>query len=286
MTDISRVHEMGASGNLPVSSKKEAPPKSKEAQVDTSDKLSIGGHLKKAAKTVGGAALGAVIGTLNAVDRGMSSSVEAAYKGAGLDDTETSLGKNVQRLAIAAGSIGGLVMGASGGIPGMLVGAMVGPGVVGGLIEGGKGVIQGGKAGIQAAKTAAGKAESYVTKKMGKLAGKAAKVATLAGVGAVATPALAIAGSVIKGIDFACKAIGVKPEVKTTGEAISNLAKEGTVLYGYVAGALESGPGLAAGIAGGVATAGGLGTLVSGIKGGAKGAVEGFKIGMNIVNKK
>jgi len=282
MPDIGAIGR-GGQANLPA--RIDTTPKKKDAKIDTSDKVTLGGVMRKAGKYALGTGLSVVAAPLNALDRGIGGSVESGIKALGLEGKQKGIGKNLAKIAVVGGAVVGAVSCASMGPVALITGAMMGPGVAGGLISGGKGAIDGGKTGFKVTGAVARKVDEKVAGKAGKFLGKAAKVATAVALGAVAIPGMALVGSLSKSFDFARKAMGVNPKPKTAGQAVGNLAKEGAMIYGYVTGAIEAGPGLIPSVAGGVATAGGIGTGVAGLKEGAKGFVDGVKGSFNFAGR-
>jgi len=287
MADISSIR-----GNVPINLQaRTGKPKEKKqaAKIDTGDKVEISAG-KKAGKFLLGAAMSTVMAPANALYEGIRGSATAADKGLGIEGKQTGIGKNLQKLAVGAGVLLGAVGGSTFGPVGMITGAMMGPGAIGGLIAGGKGVIEGGKTGFKLTGKVAGKVAGKVSAKWGSLAGKAAKIATAAALGAIAIPGMALMKGMNKGIDFARKAIGIRKEPKTLGQAAGNLGKEGAVLYGIISGTIEASPGFVTALAGGISTAGGIGTGVAGVISGAKGFAEGvrgsFKLADDLINKK
>lgn len=282
---MAEVGAIGRGGNVNLPARIDTPTKNQDAKIDTRDKVTLGGVMRKAGKYALGTGLAVIVAPAAAIDNAISGTIDGGMRGLDIEGPQKGIGKNLQKLAITGGAIFGAVCGATMGPVGVFTGAMLGPGVAGGLISGGKGAIEGSKTGFEVTRSVARKVDEKVAGKVGKFLGKAAKVTTAVALGAVAIPGLAVIGSISKGFDFARKAMGVNPKPKTAGQAVGRLAQEGAMLYGYVTGAIEAGPGLVPAVAGGVATAGGIGTGIAGVKAGAKGFVKGLKASYYVAGK-
>lgn len=290
--------DIGAIGrNMPASipakagvDRKTAPAGEESGGIDTGDKITLKGALKKAGKFALGTAIATVVAPLNAVERALDGSMDAGERGLGVEGPQKGVTKNLQKIAMPLSSIAGMIMGMPLGIPGMMAGAMMAPGAAGGLIAGGKGLLGGAKKGFTLTKAVARKLEEKVSGKSGRLSGKAAKIAAAVAMGAVAIPGFALGLSLLSGLNFARKAININPAPKNNAEVAGTLAKEGTLLYGFLSGAAEAGPGLAATSAGGIATVGSFATgaagVIEGVKGFADGVKASCKVAGDIVNDK
>lgn len=272
------------------------------------DKVDIKGDsgLKKAGKFVLGAGIGTVLAPVYGLGNAMDRSVNAGLKGAGVSGPQETLGGKAKKVLIGFSMPAGLFVGlAVGGPLGAVAGLLVAPGVTGGLLETGKGVIEGAKDGFELANSAAQKVSSKLDNEIEKKV-KASVIggnhsakslarkmlaydigrdlvtgATYVATSLVTVPALAAFGSLTKGMSFALNAIGMNPEPKNTKEGVSNFGKHLVTSVAYLAGYLGT-PGLLFAVPGGMATAGGVATFVTGVKEGAKGVARAYKDGMKV----
>ncbi|MCD4782646.1 MAG: hypothetical protein K8T10_02325 [Candidatus Eremiobacteraeota bacterium] len=253
----------------------------KDQSNEIKDMVDIKSGLNKAAKYTLGAATAVIVAPLKAVSRGLNGAVKSGLKGAGFEDDRLpdSTGSKLEWVTIGlAAPIGGAILGMSLGVPGMLLGAVVAPGMAGGLIETGKGAVEGFVEGCKFSGELANKVDEKVSDKLGRVAGIAAGIATAASA-VVMGPACAVIGSINRGIGFAEKAIGARDKSGHMEPTLGNFAKDATVFSSYIVGAAKT-PGILMGIAAGAATAGGVATTVSAVSEGAKGFVDGVKDSM------
>jgi len=261
------------------------------------DKVSIGGKIaggagkleKGAAKIVMGTALAAVLAPTKAVIDGLGASAESALEASGMGEIRPndSLLKHIGQLALGiapiVGAVGAFAAGA-GPIGIMLAGTML-PGALAGTGHAIAGGVLGAGAGLGTALVVGDKAESKVAPKLGKIFGKAAKIATSVAVGLVATPVMAVLGGISAGMGFAKRAIGVKQNPRNEREAVRSLFNEGVVVLGGVSGALGATGGLASVVMGVGSAAGSVATGVKGIGGAIDGFVGGAVQGYDLAGK-
>ncbi|MCE1248745.1 MAG: hypothetical protein LWY06_19060 [Firmicutes bacterium] len=246
------------------------------------DSVNIGGAFKNAIKLTGATIMGLGMGTGIGIANGVKEAHNSALKSMGLEGPAQTKGQAVQKALVYLGSFAGIAACAPLGFPGLLVGVVAGPGMVGGMIQAGKGAVEGAKTGINVARNAGNKAEAAVAGKLGGLAGKAAKLATTVATGLVTTPVLALVNTAAESLKFAFNTIGVNPQAQDGKEKLSNVAKIGATVIPYLDGLVEGGGLIEGGLAG-AAVAGGMATTVKGAIGAGKGFMAGFKEGFSSI---
>jgi hypothetical protein len=289
------------------------------ASTSTQDNVSFSDKAKNAGKTIAGAAMGTVFGTLNAIPSAVEGSTDAALKALGIPAQEgfkpenLSKGQYVERAAIriatvtgqlaglvvacAAGAmIGGVLAPVLAGAVGVSLGGMIAPGVAGGLISAGKGAVEGAKVGFKMAKEMGESVGEKATEKFGKTAGKVAKYAAMAGMGAFAIPTGILTGSAAESIEFAsaaartntpekenCEYNSIKSAFASVGYLLSFIGAGEVAALGAATATVAATAGGAAGIASGFGAASAAGAAVAGGAGtlfaGLEEGLDGFEKG-------
>ncbi|MHC9540686.1 MAG: hypothetical protein AB9903_14370 [Vulcanimicrobiota bacterium] len=266
-------------------------PKQEQTPPAPQDNVTIGSVATKAAKVIVGVPAALVAGTIKGGIESFQSSVKSAHTGLGieLNAKDAKFGEKFTSLLLNLSPMIGAAIGSSGGPLGMVLGAMAGPGFVGGSIAAWGGGFAGIGEGVDVAKALGNKAQEKVAPKMGEFAGKAAKVVTSIATGLIAAPLFGISKAIDSSFDFAKKAVGIDKKPATKAEVPGQLMKLGAITFGYLNGLLGATGGIVNVILGGAQGVGSAATIVAGAEGGVKafkeGAREGYDMGGKLIDK-
>ena len=253
------------------------------------DKLCFGKIAQGVVKVALGVPSAIFTGTMNGGIKSVFSSIEAAERGLDIDPqaaTHSTSEKFMKGILTIAPAIGAIIASASGlGPIGMLIAGLAAPGVVGGTSAAFTGASEGLAKGFEVATHAANKVKDKVTPKYGEKAGKVAMIGTTIALGMTVAPFMGIMGGLDGGIKFGQKAIGIK-KPENTKDLLANIGKNVVVMAGYFKGLLGASGGIVPVVLGSAQGAGAAATITAGAIGGAKGFVEGAKLGWGLASDK